>query len=409
MELIAHRQPILGKSGEVFAYEFTVSQAQDTGLPPDILENKLAVITMRNLAEYGIKKVGDGKRVFVKAPLDALLIKAHELLAPQLLGLKLSPAKVGTGKTVYSKAMALIEKLKMEEVVVASSYELVRQHPDILQHSDIVEFDIHEADDKSIQKIKVVGLKVLVSGIENGEKVPQDADLLQGSSVAPAEELKRIKIAPYLKSTLLRLLVLMNTAETPAEFAKVIETDIGLSAKLLRFVNSAYFALRKSIKSIEQATVYFGLKNIKNFILVLAMNDYASVENPVLWRKALIRAKVMEELAKLLIPERESEAYLVGLFSLLGELLEVDVPDFLVEVNVDEFVVSAFRDKDNPLAKLLEASIVLEGQEDYIKEAKKAEDVKPLISVSESLKVSPDEVLEIAKKSYTFADTIIHL
>ncbi|EDP76620.1 HDOD domain-containing protein [Hydrogenivirga sp. 128-5-R1-1] len=412
MDFSVRRRAILDTAGNLFAYEFYLEPLSTSELPEDILENKVAVITIRTLAEYGLKRVGEGKRVFIKMPIDTMLVKAFELLSPQLTGFKLTPATVGLGKTVYTRALESIEKLSLEEAVISVHYELLKQHPDIIQFANIIEFNAGTAEPADVRKVETVGKKVLVSGVDSKELYDKFADLVdyvEGDFVGAHEELQQIKLAPFLKSTLLRLLVLMNTAQTPNEFAKIIETDVGLSAKLLRFINSAYFALRKKVKSIEQAAVYFGLKNIKNFILVLAINDYATVENPTLWRKALIRAKLMEELSKNVMPDNTSEAYLVGLFSLIDQILDVRIPDFLVEVNVDDLIVSAFVDKKSPLAKLLSMASLLEEKEREIKGAKGAGEFKFLDSIAKSVKLSPEEVLDVARRSYMMADTVIHL
>ncbi|MDQ7082511.1 MAG: HDOD domain-containing protein [Aquificota bacterium] len=221
--------------------------------------------------------------------------------------------------------------------------------------------------------------------------------------------LEKIRIAPYLKSTLLRLLVLLNTAQSPTEFAKVIETDVGMSAKLLRFVNSAFFSLRKKIASLDQAAIYFGLKNLRNFVLVLSMNDYATVKNPVAWRRSLIRARIMEELSKAVNPDLSSEAYMVGLFSLIDLILGVGPLEFLKEVNADETVLRAFEDKSSPLAKLLEVASLLEDKEREIIASKDPLSLPVIRDVASGLGLSGKDVLEILKGSCLMADTIIHL
>lgn len=412
MDLSVYRRAILDREGNLFAYEFYVEPLYESELPKEILENKLAIISIRTLAEYGLDRVGEGKKVFITLPIDTLLVKAFELLNPRLTGFKLYPATVGLGKVVYTHAIESIERLRSEEATIAVHYSLLKQHLDIIKLADMIEFDAKTAEIKDISQIENIGKKVFVSGVDSKELYDRFivfADYIEGDYVNPPEELKQIKLAPFLKSTLLRLLVLMNTAQTPKEFAKVIETDVGLSAKFLRFINSAFFALRKKISSIEQAAVYFGLKNIKNFIIVLAINDYATVKDPELWRKALVRAKVMEELAKSIMPDHTSEAYLVGLFSLIDRILDVNIPEFLMEVNVDDLIISAFLDKGSKMAKLLSMASVIEEMEQEIKKAKTAEGLKFLKSMSEHTGLKPEEILDIANRSYIMADTVIHL
>jgi len=412
MEFEAKKQAILDEEGGRIGYEFFLTYYNDRPVPQEIINNKMAIVTVRTLAEYGIRKVATGGKAFVRLPLDSLLVGAFELLEPKMVGYKIHPPSVGMGKAVYTKAYSSIENLKSRGATIVVHYNLLKEHMDMIQLADIVEFTAFETNPGEAVKIGSFGKKILVSRIDNKrlyDKFSGYADYYQGETVEPAIALDRFKLAPFLKSTLLRLLLLMNTAQSPSEFAKVIETDVGMSAKLLRFINSAFFALRNRIGSIEQAAVYFGLKNLKNFILVLSMNDYASVENPTLWRRALIRAKLMEEFAKLVKPELSSEAYMAGLFSLLHLILDVDTAAFLQEVNVDERVLLAFIDPKSLLAQLLSLASYVEEKEKEILSAEKPEELPVVREISSRLRIDTNRLIEILKGSSVMADTIIHL
>lgn len=104
------------------------------------------------------------------------------------------------------------------------------------------------------------------------------------------------------------------SAQSTKEIAEFISYDVGLTAKLLRFVNSAYFSPIQEIRSVEQACSMLGLKNLRNFIFLLAMNDYISVENPKLWKRSLVRALLAKAISKRIAPDFEDAAYLAGLF-----------------------------------------------------------------------------------------------
>jgi HD-like signal output (HDOD) protein len=49
--------------------------------------------------------------------------------------------------------------------------------------------------------------------------------------------------------------------------AKIIEQDIGMSAKVLHLVNSAFFGLAKEVTSLSHAVNYLGMQTIKNLVL----------------------------------------------------------------------------------------------------------------------------------------------
>lgn len=65
-----------------------------------------------------------------------------------------------------------------------------------------------------------------------------------------------------------RILELSRDPENgPAEFATAITADIGLTAQILRFVNSSYFGFRNKISTIQMALSLVYGRTIKNFVL----------------------------------------------------------------------------------------------------------------------------------------------
>lgn len=82
----------------------------------------------------------------------------------------------------------------------------------------------------------------------------------------------------------------------PNDLAVPIESDPGLAAQVLRFVNSSYFGFSRKISSIPLAINLVGFKTIKNFTLWNAL--YSMIPNPKcdgfnlqgLWQDSLRRA-----------------------------------------------------------------------------------------------------------------------
>jgi len=56
-----------------------------------------------------------------------------------------------------------------------------------------------------------------------------------------------------------------------SEIEKLVGQDVALSYKLLRYINSAFFALPKKIDSIRQAVVYLGTQSIKTWVTLLVV------------------------------------------------------------------------------------------------------------------------------------------
>jgi CheY-like chemotaxis protein len=53
------------------------------------------------------------------------------------------------------------------------------------------------------------------------------------------------------------------------KIARIVEQDVGISAKILQLVNSAFFGLAHSITNIEHAVIYLGINTLRSLVLSL--------------------------------------------------------------------------------------------------------------------------------------------
>lgn len=102
------------------------------------------------------------------------------------------------------------------------------------------------------------------------------------------------------------------------DYAKVIKTDPALSGKLLKVANSAYFAQRQPVTTLERACVLLGLERLKSvslgFYLARSAADPAGLQlSKEVWGQSVFRACLAAEVARLIAPTLTSEAFIVGL------------------------------------------------------------------------------------------------
>jgi EAL and modified HD-GYP domain-containing signal transduction protein len=111
--------------------------------------------------------------------------------------------------------------------------------------------------------------------------------------------------------------VCFDTIET------LIASDVSLSYKLLRYINSAFFAKANPIDSIKQALVYMGESEIRRFISLVAVADLAAHKPDELVRTACIRGKFCELLASVSPgPVTPHELFTLGVFSLIDAIVD---------------------------------------------------------------------------------------
>lgn len=110
------------------------------------------------------------------------------------------------------------------------------------------------------------------------------------------------------------------------EYARIIRSDPGLTGRLIRLSNSAFFAQRKPVTSIDRACVLLGMSRVRSIALGFYLSRSAAGEEAhgricrEVWGQSVFRACLATELARELLPDLASEAFIVGL------MLDAGVP-----------------------------------------------------------------------------------
>ena len=111
---------------------------------------------------------------------------------------------------------------------------------------------------------------------------PCDADMLRAAivrtcnlqSVLPSESLARVvgdigelPAAPRIYTSLTE--ALSDPESSLERIGSIIEQDVGVSAKVLQLVNSAFFGLSRDISSVRQAVSYLGVNILQSLVVSL--------------------------------------------------------------------------------------------------------------------------------------------
>jgi HD-like signal output (HDOD) protein len=123
---------------------------------------------------------------------------------------------------------------------------------------------------------------------------------------------------------------LMSPKCSVTDVSRVIERDVGLCAKILQLVNSAFFGLPRRISSLTEAVSYIGTATIKN--LAMALEAFSSgarssgltaAELDSLQHHSLLAGQIARRIE---VPDkaRAEEAFLAGVLHEVGRLVPVD-------------------------------------------------------------------------------------
>lgn len=113
----------------------------------------------------------------------------------------------------------------------------------------------------------------------------------------------------------------------PEELAEIVASDAGLTASILRNVNSAAFSLASPIVSVRHAITYLGVGMVKTLVAQAAVADRISPGTPEqeealsrVWTSACAASAIAQLLAQEMSLKRPSVLATRALFSNLGDV-----------------------------------------------------------------------------------------
>ena len=171
---------------------------------------------------------------------------------------------------------------------------------------------------------------------------PCDPALLQSvvdracrlNSILRSDELRatagKVQMLPTAPKTYVALnAALMKPACSVESIVQIIERDVGLSAKLLQLVNSAFFGLPKRIASLKDTVTYLGFATIKNLALALETFSAAAKTSGLseaklmaLQEHSLLTGQIAQQIDARAMKKIDG-AFLAGVLHEVGCLLDV--------------------------------------------------------------------------------------
>jgi EAL and modified HD-GYP domain-containing signal transduction protein len=179
--------------------------------------------------------------------------------------------------------------------------------------------------------------------------------LYQGFYFSQPEVVQKTKDMEPLKVNYLRLLKASSTDGYMdfREISAIISSDVALTYKLLRILNSAAVGLR-NVSNMAMAVTYMGEESLKKWIAVLALRGVAEDKPLELVRMSLIRARFGELLAPhFRIKRNPEQVFMVGMLSLLHIALEKTKEQMLEEIPVSDEIRESLLSKTGIHSDLL--------------------------------------------------------
>jgi len=367
MQVFIARQPIYNRNLEISAYELLYREGMknEAGVIDDAEKASTHVI-VNTFLEIGLEKMTGG--------LPALVNVSRELLMTGVFPSQFS------GRLVPE----LLETIEVDDGVISAVKALVSQgyqialddfeyHPSwlpLVEIADIIKIDVLALKENGVlEQLKAIAphtkptVKLLAEKVETEEEYAFyrscGFDYFQGYFLARPKVIKN-KVIPTSKLLVLKLIQKLNQPDiSPEVISQLICQDARLSYKLLLLINSVSFGLPRKIESIQEAVVFLGFVEMKNWASFMALSSAEGRHHPLLLT-AMVRARMCEKLA-LRLKLASPEAYFtMGLVSLLDVLMNVQLDDLLHELNFSDEIQQAVLGKKGEMGQVLQAVLAYE-------------------------------------------------
>jgi EAL and modified HD-GYP domain-containing signal transduction protein len=238
----------------------------------------------------------------------------------------------------------------------------------LLRLVDVVKLDLlalgREALSREVERLRPYGLTLLAEKLESREDydycMAAGCDLFQGYFFCRPELVRGRRIDANRLSLLEVLAALQEPDVELHTLERIIARDVGLSYRLLRYINSAFFGLRQEVRSIGQALALLGVESLSRWA---SLSVFASIDDKPqeLTVTALIRGRFCELAgAKHLRAASHSELFTLGLFSVIDALMDTSIETVLAKIPFPPDICDALTSHRGEKGKLLACITALE-------------------------------------------------
>ena len=365
MEHFMARQPIFDRSLKVVAYELLFRSGLENMFSEIDGDQATAQVIANSFLLFGIDEVTAGARAFINFTRN-LIVNESALVLPQ----RSVVVEILENVEPDSAVIDACNKLKGNGYTLAlDDFIYSPEFDPLLKLADIVKVDFKvsgpEERSRMADRFLANDIQPLAEKVETKEEVIEAINLgyfyFQGYFFSKPIILSR-KDVPAFKLQYLRLLAQINEPDPDfRNLARTVESDVTITYKLLKYINSAAFGLRQKVTSVEHALHLLGQEEVRKWASLLTMTNMAGDKPAELVVESLIRARFCELAAPVIGMEaRKSELFMVGLLSQLDAIVDRPLTELLEKVNLPWDVKDALLNNSGPFRPVFEIAVALE-------------------------------------------------
>lgn len=394
MAFFAARQPILDIDKNLFGYEL-LFRSSAKNVFPDIDEEKATSKMIEGLQfDLGLDKIAQGKFAFINFTEQSIL-QSYPLLLPKNKVVIEILETVKPTEAIHAKLKILFDEgytIALDDFIHSNEWEPFYKFCKIIK-VDCLNITAKQLDDVTKLKIRHPHIVWLAEKVETYEQYKDYAalgfTLFQGYFFSKPEVVKNVSMSSTQALLASLLNEVMQKEQNVNQITKLIEIDVALSFKVLRYTQSPIFKRRQKIDGIRQAIVLLGEKELENFVMLLFAASLGENKPTELIKLSIHRAKFCEQLAVISNKKDQmSSAFLVGMLSLIDAMLDANIEELIGNMPLSENIKQALLVNKGWLANVILLCQIME----------KA-DWKKLEKACVLLKINCDEVTQAYENS----------
>ena len=363
------RQAIMNGLQAVVGYElFDRSRARtDHTAASDV------IVVFTALSHAGSEELVGKSLLFVNCTHESLTGGHLELLNPDKIVLEIPPLSAPDAVQISSRQPLLAElrargfHLAFNQTVLEPAYAAW------LPLADYIKFDLSQLPPDQVSAyIRHAGqhsrAELIAEKIESAQQYDMvsslGVELFQGYWFArPA--LVQAKLLTPAQAHIVELINLVRKQASTDAIEEVLKKDAGLAFNLMRLINSAGLGLAREISSFRQAVMILGLKKLFRWAALLLTASRHNGTPPAIGHTAVVRGRFMELLAQESLPREQADAaFVVGLFSMLDQMLGMPLEEALALLDLPAELVEQIVQRSGALGQLLALVQACEGSDD---------------------------------------------
>ena len=361
-EVFIGRQPIFDRGHRVVGYEILFRAGEDGHARVLDAESATATVVLNALTEIGLERIVGPHVAWVNLSRESVLNGIATMLPAAAAGFEILE-----GQRIDDPLIDAVRELKQQGYRISlDDFVFSPDYVPLLGLVDVVKLDYMalgaERFASELERLRAYPVSVLAEKVETKAEhqycVALGCDLFQGFFYQKPELLRRRRIELTTGSILQVISALQNSSLEFDELEPLIAHDLPLSLRLLRYINSAFFALRHEVTSVRQALVMLGVDNVRRWATLTVMGSIEG-KTPELTSNALIRARFCE-LAGMARGMDGAGLFTIGMFSLIDAMLDVSLEEVTDELPFPSEMRQALLNHAGPMGRILDAATALE-------------------------------------------------